>query len=405
MEWFQPADGIALYVHWPFCKAKCPYCDFNSHVRQGVRDEAWRDGLLTELRHWQQRLPNRRLTSIFFGGGTPSLMDPETVATIIAQAKSGWKPHDGLEVTLEANPTSVEAAKMQEFAFCGVNRVSMGVQALNDADLKFLGREHSAAEALAAFDKVASVVERTSFDLIYARPGQTVEGWKQELSTALKHTGSHVSAYQLTIEPQTPFYLRYNRGDFALPPEDSMAELFDITGELCGAAGLARYEISNHAAAGQECRHNLTYWKGGDWVGIGPGAHGRFLWDTDQITRRRSEERTEAGGMVRMASVTAKVPEKWLEQVQQQGHGVADGVSESMQDFALEILMMGLRLERGIDRAHFAARCGYTIEDVVDEAALEELAGQELMVKDTHLRATPKGLPVLNHLLYKLVSA
>ncbi|MBI1275511.1 coproporphyrinogen III oxidase [bacterium] len=389
MNWHQPADGIALYVHWPFCKAKCPYCDFNSHVRERVQQDEWRQALLAELRHWQERLPNRRLTSIFFGGGTPSLMEPETVAAIVAQAKSGWKPLDDVEVTLEANPTSVEAAKMQEFAFCGVNRVSMGVQALKDEDLKFLGREHSAAEALAAFDKVAAAVPRTSFDLIYARPGQSVKDWREELAIALRHTGNHVSAYQLTIEPQTPFYLRYNRGDFALPPEDNMAELFDVTNELCGAAGLARYEVSNHAAPGQECRHNLTYWQGGDWVGIGPGAHGRFLWKQDK----------------RMASVTLKVPEKWLEQVNAQGHGVVDGMSESMQDFALEILMMGLRLEQGIDRAHFAARCGYMVEDVIDEDALAVLEAEGLMVNDTHLRATAKGLPVLNHLLYKLISA
>src|SRR5262252_8891286 len=267
--------GFGLYVHWPFCLSKCPYCDFNSHVREAIDHERWRDALLLELDHYAADTPARRLTSIFFGGGTPSLMAPDTVAAVIERAARHWPFAPDIEITLEANPTSVEAGKFAGFRSAGVNRVSLGVQALNDADLKFLGRHHSAAEARAAIEIARRSFRRHSFDLIYARPGQSAAAWRAELAEAIALAGDHLSVYQLTIEPETVFGAAHRRGELQVPEEEDAAALYELTQELLGAAGLPAYEISNHARPGEESRHNLAYWRYRTYAGIGPGAHGR----------------------------------------------------------------------------------------------------------------------------------
>ncbi|MDP8994940.1 MAG: radical SAM family heme chaperone HemW, partial [Pseudomonadota bacterium] len=267
---------LALYVHWPFCVSKCPYCDFNSHVRASVDQQHWRQALLGDLSHEARAAPGPRLSSIFFGGGTPSLMPPSTCAAVIERAAARLGLAPDAEITLEANPTSVEAGRLAEFRAAGVNRVSLGVQALDDAALRRLGREHGAAEALAAIDLAARLFPRFSFDLIYARPGQTAAAWRAELGRALAHADGHLSVYQLTVEPGTRFHALHARGELRLPPDDVQGELYELTQERLAAAGLPAYEISNHARPGEESRHNLTYWRSGDWIGIGPGAHGRL---------------------------------------------------------------------------------------------------------------------------------
>ncbi|MBL8665802.1 MAG: coproporphyrinogen III oxidase, partial [Candidatus Odyssella sp.] len=270
------APGFALYVHWPFCLSKCPYCDFNSHVRERVEEARWQRAYLAELERAAAETPGRVVTSVFFGGGTPSLMPPETAAAILARIRALWPVAPDAEITLEANPGAAEAARFRAFRAAGVNRLSIGVQALDDAALKFLGRRHVAAEALAAVERAAGIFPRYSFDLIYARPGQSVAAWREELARALRFAGDHLSVYQLTIEPGTAFHTAHARGDFALPDEDTAADLYEATRDLLGAAGLAAYEISNHARPGGESRHNLAYWRYADYAGIGPGAHGRL---------------------------------------------------------------------------------------------------------------------------------
>jgi oxygen-independent coproporphyrinogen-3 oxidase len=295
--------GFALYVHWPFCRSKCPYCDFNSHVREDVDHARWRAALLAELDHFADRTGGRQLTSIFFGGGTPSLMAPETVAAVIDRATERWAPAPGIEITLEANPTSVEAGKFAGFRVAGVNRVSLGVQALNDADLAALGRQHSAAEAVAAVRLAQRHFPRVSFDLIYARSGQSLSAWRMELAEALELASEHLSVYQLTIEPETAFGAAWRRGELTVPDEDSAAALYEETQTILEKAGMPAYEISNHARAGSACRHNLTYWRYGDYAGIGPGAHGRLtLGDGRRATRQH------------------RAPEAWLGAVEAQGH-------------------------------------------------------------------------------------
>src|SRR5665213_2867919 len=344
---------LALYVHWPFCKSKCPYCDFNSHVRGAVDDRRWRAALLAELDHYAALIPGRRLVSIFFGGGTPSLMQAETVAAVLERAARHWQAPPDLEVTLEANPTSVEAARLAEFRDAGVNRVSLGVQALDDAALRFLGRGHDAGEARAAIAAAAQAVPHYSFDLIYARPGQSVASWERELDAALALAGDHLSLYQLTIEHGTAFAGAYARGDFALPDDDLAGALFETTQARLEAAGLAAYEISNHARPGAACRHNLIYWRYQDYVGIGPGAHGRFSdGGAKRATRRHSG------------------PEAWLEAVERDGHGTAESAVVTGRDLVEEALMMGLRLSEGIDRAVFAANTGADPVAALGEAAL-----------------------------------
>ncbi|TAJ32892.1 MAG: coproporphyrinogen III oxidase [Reyranella sp.] len=379
---------LGIYVHWPFCKSKCPYCDFNSHVRDGVEQTRWRKALLTELEHAAREAPGRRVETIFFGGGTPSLMEPETVAALIARTRELWNVAPDREITLEANPTSVEADRFAALAEAGVNRVSLGVQALEGSALKFLGREHSVDEALGAVDVAQRHFARHSFDLIYARPGQTLDAWADELERALALAGEHLSLYQLTIERGTRFFTEHARGAFVLPGEDEAAAMFEHTQARLASAGLPAYEISNHARPGAACRHNLIYWRYQDYVGIGPGAHGRF-----------------ALGAAKKATRRASGPEAWLEAVERDGHGTAEASLIEGQDLVDEALMMGLRLADGIDRATFASVAGADPVEAVGEARLRPLiAAGFLEVDPSHLRATPAGRQRLNAVLERLIA-
>ena len=379
---------LGVYVHWPFCKSKCPYCDFNSHVRDGVEQARWRAALLRELEHAAREAPGRRVETMFFGGGTPSLMEPETVAALIARTRELWDSAPEIEITLEANPTSVEASRFAALAEAGVNRVSLGVQALDTASLKFLGREHSTDEALEALATARRHFARHSFDLIYARPGQTPEAWAEELERALALAGEHLSLYQLTIERGTRFFTDHARGGFALPDEETSAAMFEQTQARLERAGMPAYEISNHARPGAACRHNLIYWRYQDYVGIGPGAHGRFaVGNAKQATRRSSG------------------PEAWLEAVERTGHGTAETSMVEGRDLVEEALMMGLRLAGGIDRATFASVAGADPVDALDAARLEPLVRAGFLEIDaTHLRATLDGRQRLNALLERLIA-
>ena len=379
---------LGVYVHWPFCKSKCPYCDFNSHVRDGVEQARWRAALLRELEHAAREAPGRRVETMFFGGGTPSLMEPETVAALIARTRELWDSAPEIEITLEANPTSVEAGRFAALAEAGVNRVSLGVQALDTASLKFLGREHSTDEALEALATARRHFARHSFDLIYARPGQTPEAWAEELERALALAGEHLSLYQLTIERGTRFFTDHARGGFALPDEETSAAMFEQTQARLERAGMPAYEISNHARPGAACRHNLIYWRYQDYVGIGPGAHGRFaVGNAKQATRRSSG------------------PEAWLEAVERTGHGTAEMSTVEGRDLVEEALMMGLRLAGGIDRATFASVAGADPVDALDAARLEPLVRAGFLEIDaTHLRATLDGRQRLNALLERLIA-
>lgn len=382
------AAPLGVYVHWPFCKSKCPYCDFNSHVRDGVEQARWRAALLRELEHAACEAPDRRVETMFFGGGTPSLMEPETVAALIARTRQLWDSAPEIEITLEANPTSVEAGRFAALAEAGVNRVSLGVQALDAPSLKFLGREHSTEEALDALATARRHFARHSFDLIYARPGQTPEAWAEELDRALALAGEHLSLYQLTIERGTRFFTDHARGSFLLPDEEASAAMFEQTQARLERAGMPAYEISNHARPGAACRHNLIYWRYQDYVGIGPGAHGRFaVGATKKATRRSSG------------------PEAWLESVERAGHGTAEASSIEGQDMVEEALMMGLRLADGIDRATFASVTGVDPVAAIDAARLDPLVRAGFLEIDaTHLRATPEGRQRLNALLERLVA-
>jgi putative oxygen-independent coproporphyrinogen III oxidase len=382
------ARGFALYVHWPFCLAKCPYCDFNSHVRDGVEHARWRAALLAELGHFAARLPGRTLGSIFFGGGTPSLMQPATVGAVIDAAASAWRIAPDIEITLEANPTSVEAGKFRDFRAAGVNRVSIGVQSLEPDSLRFLGRRHSADEALAALDLARRQFDRFSFDLIYARPGQTIAAWESELERALALAGDHLSLYQLTIEQGTAFHTAHARGDFALPDEDEAALLYELTQARLAAAGLPAYEVSNHARPGGESRHNLVYWRYGDYVGIGPGAHGRL---------------TEGG--VKCALRQRRAPETWLSAVERDGRATQEELPLGRDERLEEMLMMGLRLEEGVPRARFRGEAGGEPEEVLDRRRLDGLVANGLLALDAErLRATPAGLQRLNGVLAHLLA-
>jgi putative oxygen-independent coproporphyrinogen III oxidase len=380
--------GFALYIHWPFCKSKCPYCDFNSHVRDGIAQERWRRALLAELDHAAAETAGRPVTSIFFGGGTPSLMDPATAAALIDRAASRWRMAEDVEVTLEANPTSVESSRFAALRQAGVNRLSLGVQALDDRALRFLGRGHDAAEALAAITLAGRHFARYSFDLIYARPEQTRAQWQAELARAVALAGDHLSVYQLTIEPGTAFATAHARGDWALPEEELAGDLFEATQEALAKAGLAASEISNHARPGGECRHNLTYWRYGDYVGIGPGAHGRITLGSDKLATRRR-----------------RAPETWLAAVERQGHGLEEQIALSAAERAEEMLMMGLRLAEGVGRARFRAETGIEIEAALDSGRLADLIAGGFLVQDAQgLRATAAGRQRLNAVLAALAA-
>jgi oxygen-independent coproporphyrinogen-3 oxidase len=383
-----PIGPLGVYVHWPFCKAKCPYCDFNSHARAGVDQERWRNALLKELEHAAREAPQRRVETIFFGGGTPSLMEPATAGAVVERVKALWDTAAELEITLEANPTSVEAGRFAALAETGVNRVSLGVQAFDPAALGFLGREHSVDEAVAAIDIARRHFARYSFDLIYARPGQTAEAWAGELDQALALAGEHLSLYQLTIEHGTRFFTDHARGAFILPGEEQAAELFELTQTRLAAAGLPAYEISNHARPGAACRHNLIYWRYQDYVGIGPGAHGRFA---------------EASG--KRATRRASGPEAWLAAVERAGNGTAETSLVVGRDLVEEALMMGLRLADGIDRTQFAQATGADPVTALGEARLGPLlAAGYLDVDATHFKATPAGRQRLNAVLKHLIA-
>jgi putative oxygen-independent coproporphyrinogen III oxidase len=378
--------GFAVYVHWPFCLSKCPYCDFNSHVRHAAIDEArFVRAFAAEIGATAARVPGREAVSIFFGGGTPSLMQPATVGAILDAIARHWKLAPDVEVTLEANPTSVEATRFRGYRAAGVNRVSLGVQALDDAALAALGRLHSADEALAAVAIARATFPRYSFDLIYARPGQTVAAWRDELARAIGEAGEHLSLYQLTIEPDTPFATLHIAGKLVTPDEDTARALYDATQEVCDARGLPAYEISNHARPGGECRHNLVYWRYGEYAGIGPGAHGRL----------------NVGGR-RYATAAEKNPEQWLALVEARGHGLVVDETLTRTEQADELLLMGLRLAEGIELARYAEAAGRPL----DPERIAELAQGGLVetTRDGRLRVTAAGFPVLDAVVADLAA-
>ncbi len=385
--------GFGIYIHWPFCRAKCPYCDFNSHVREAVDQARWRRALLAELDHYAAVTPGRRVTSVFFGGGTPSLMDPETVAAVIARAGAAWSLAPDAEITLEANPTSVEAGRFAAYREAGVNRVSLGVQAFDNDALAFLGRQHSAAEALDAIEVARAHFPRWSFDLIAARPGQSAGAWRSELARALTQEPGHLSVYQLTIEPGTAFHGAQRRGELVVPDAEAGAVLFEVTEELLGRAGLPAYEISNHARPGEECRHNLTYWRYGDYLGIGPGAHGRMT-----LAARAGEPGDK------LATRQHRAPEAWLEAVESHGHATRARDAVSMEARLEELLMMGLRLTEGVGRAAFRRETGQEPEQVLDAERLATLIeGGFLELDEAGLRATAEGRLRLDAVLPRLL--
>ena len=363
-----PDEPLALYVHWPFCASKCPYCDFNSHVRERVDAARFGRALRAELAGEAARAGRRRLASVFFGGGTPSLMPPEVVAGLLEDAARLFELPDELEITLEANPTSVEAAKLRAFRAAGVNRLSLGVQSLDAEALAFLGRRHSAGEAIAALEHARATFPRLSFDLIYARPGQEEAAWRAELRRALALAADHLSLYQLTIEPGTRFATEHARGAFALPEDEAAAAMYRATAEEATGFGLEPYEVSNYARPGAESRHNLTYWRYGDYLGIGPGAHQRLGLDGALLAARRH-----------------RGPEAWLERVERDGHGRVEEEALPPPDRAREALLMGLRLREGIDPARLAARSGLTLEEAVEPAILSAC------LEEDYLAWTPGG--------------
>jgi putative oxygen-independent coproporphyrinogen III oxidase len=380
--------GFGIYVHWPFCRAKCPYCDFNSHVREAIDQRRWRDALLKELAHYAAQTEGKTVTSLFFGGGTPSLMEPETVAAVIDAVRAHWTTGSDLEITLEANPTSVEIERFRGFRDAGVNRVSIGVQALDDAVLKFLGRQHSAGEAIRALEIGRATFPRLSFDLIYARPGQSLAAWQDELATALDLANSHISLYQLTIEPGTAFEQRVARGDFQTLPEEEQAALFDWTASRLERAGLPAYEISNHARPGAESRHNLTYWRYGDYVGVGPGAHGRLTLEGTKLATRQH-----------------RAPEAWLDAVEREGHATRQRLEVEPSARLQEMVMMGLRLAEGIPAARFRAETGSEIAAALDPARLKRLIdGGFLTHAYGRLKATREGRARLDAVLGALLA-
>ncbi|MBA4210224.1 MAG: coproporphyrinogen III oxidase [Parvibaculum sp.] len=376
--------GFAVYVHWPFCQSKCPYCDFNSHVVAAVDQAQWADALARELEHMRALTGPRRVRSVFFGGGTPSLMLPATVDAVLAKIAGLWQMEEGAEITLEANPTSVEADRFKGYRAAGVNRLSLGVQSLDDAQLKFLGRLHSADEALRAIALARETFPRLSFDLIYARPGQTKEAWERELRAALAHAADHLSLYQLTIEPDTAFARLYEKGAFHLPDDDEAAALYALTGDICAETGLSAYEVSNYAKPGAESRHNLVYWRYGDYAGVGPGAHGRITSDGRRIATR-----------------ARKMPGDWMASAERDGHGLEAMEEISASEQGDEMMLMGLRLSEGVLLARHARIAGAPIA----EARIAALVADELLTRDGDIiRATGEGRMVLDAVLARLLA-
>lgn len=379
------ANPLALYIHWPFCVSKCPYCDFNSHVRENVDQVAWRAALLADMAHEARVAGGRPLTSIFFGGGTPSLMPPETVAALIEAAQSHWGLADGIEITLEANPSSVEAARFADLARAGINRVSLGLQALENEALHFLGRAHNVAEGLAALETAQAHFARVNFDLIYARPDQSEANWAAELGRALGFGTTHLSLYQLTIEPGTRFATLVSQGKLTPSDPEHGATLFELTAAMTTAAGVPAYEVSNHARTGDESRHNLSYWRYDDYIGIGPGAHGR------------------RGGL---ATLRHKKPENWMNGITRNATGLQSETPLSPGEQAREALLMGLRLRDGVDLTRIAARSGIAPAQLVDHSQVVRLQSHGLIEADrARLRVTPAGMLLLDHILGEIVIA
>ncbi len=375
---------LALYIHWPFCISKCPYCDFNSHVRDGVDQSAWLTALLTDMAYEAALTPNRPLSSIFFGGGTPSLMPPATVAALIAAAQRYWRFTEDIEITLEANPSSVEAARFADLSAAGVNRVSLGLQSLDDDALRFLGRAHNVDESLQALHTAQSQFDRVNIDLIYARPDQSEAAWGNELSHALTLGTDHMSLYQLTIEPGTRFASMVRSGAFIPADDDDAATLYGVTQALTLSAGIEAYEISNHARAGQQSRHNLTYWRYQDYIGIGPGAHGRRL---NEATQRH------------------KKPENFLSAITRNNHGICSTNALDAETQAVEAVLMGLRLAEGLDVTALCDRTGLSSEILFNTAAIDKIANLGLIRRSgTRLVVTPQGMPLLDAILPEIVA-
>ncbi len=376
--------GFGVYLHWPFCAAKCPYCDFNSHVRhQAVDQSRFVAAFLREMETMREASGPRTVTSIFIGGGTPSLMDPATVEAILNGVSKNWHMPDNIEITMEANPSSVEAERFRGYRAAGVNRVSMGVQALNDRDLKFLGRLHDVADALKAIRLAREIFPRMSFDLIYARPGQTIADWEAELKQAIDLAVDHLSLYQLTIEQGTPFFALHKSGKLTVLDGDEAALLYEATQEITARHGLPAYEVSNHAQPGAESRHNLTYWRYGDYAGIGPGAHGRLTQ-----------------GARKIATATERNPEAWLDLVERNAHGIVDRETLDFEEQADELLLMGLRLREGVDLARWQALSGRSPDPKREEALLEY--GFIERLGNSRLRCTPSGMLVLDSVVADL---
>ncbi|MEX0695286.1 MAG: radical SAM family heme chaperone HemW [Rhodospirillales bacterium] len=376
--------GFGVYVHWPFCRTLCPYCDFNVHSETDIDEAAWCQALRDELAHYAAETGGRTVTSLYFGGGTPSLMSPETIAALIDDIGRHWTVRYDIEITLETNPTSSERERLREFRAAGINRVSVGVQSLDDEALRFLGRQHSAEDAIRTLEAAQSIFPRTTFDLIYARPAQTPDAWQSELQQALSISSDHISLYQLTIEPGTPF----SRSGLKPIDEDAAADMFEATQAILNAAGLPSYEISNHARPGGESRHNLTCWRGGDYLGIGPGAHGRLtliegIFGTHQIHN----------------------PKRWLERARQQGHGTAKRRLLNAEDRARELVMMGLRLVEGLNKARFREITDLPLEQIIDTKARDRLINGNLLLEDdTRLYASAEGRQKLNAVLASLLN-
>lgn len=381
--------SLGLYIHWPFCLSKCPYCDFNSHVREAVDQSRWRAALLKELEHTARDQGQKSLVSIFLGGGTPSLMEPETVAALLEKAKSLFPMSENLEVTLEANPSTVESERFKAFSQAGVNRLSIGIQSFEDQALSFLGRRHSAKEAVKALEVAADCFPRYSFDLIYARPQQTPKAWKEELREALRYAKGHLSLYQLTIEPQTAFAARLARGEEMTLKEDLAADLYEITETLMNEAGLPAYEVSNYAQLGEESRHNLLYWNFGDYIGIGPGAHGRI-----------------SQGNTKWATSRYKVPEAWLKAIEKEGHGLEITEPLSPLERLQELTLMGLRLTRGLEIKRIQEETGLKVEEAYPPQTLFLLEKEGLLQRtSTHLIPTFEGRLRLNGLISALLKS
>ncbi len=380
-------EPLAVYIHWPFCRSKCPYCDFNSHVRDGVDTARWTRALLADLDHQADLVPGREVGSVFFGGGTPSLMPPETVAVLLDRVRRRWPVAANLEITIEANPNSAEALRFRAFAAAGVNRLSLGIQALDPAALRFLGRAHDRAEAIAAIERARDNFARFSFDLIYARPGQSLADWRCELDEALSLAGEHLSLYQLTIEPGTAFATLARRGDLIPPDEEIAAALFEMTQQRLTAHGLPAYEISNHARPGAECRHNLAYWRYQDYVGIGPGAHGR-------VTR----------GSRKYATRQYRAPERWLAAVEAEGSGLEETAAIGRGAALEEMLMMGLRLAEGVPRPNLEALAGQDAKALFAGNLAPLVEGGFLILDEQRLAATSAGRQRLNAVLAALLS-